>query len=127
MSVAEQVHENFKLFAGKLSASGDIHELAEAVATWVAQTKVAPKSIGIEFIERTKTMLLSIGYRSDEAPYTVELVATKITRVQEVGPDDLVRIEQGLAAAASKAKNVICHELYVTDQDELFMVTMAKT
>lgn len=128
MSVETQVHENFKLFAGKLSASGDIRELADVVSTWVAQTKVAPKSIGIEFIEHTKTMLLSIGYRksSDEQPYTVELVSTKITRVQEVGAEDLVRIEQGLAAAAAKTKNVICHELYVTDQDELFMVTMAK-
>jgi hypothetical protein len=128
MSVATQVHEHFKLFAGKLDASGDIKDLADTVRNWVAEAKVAPKSIGIEFIERSKTILLSIGYRetSDEAPYAVELASTKICQVQEVGPEDLARIERGLAAAASTAKNVICHELYVTDQDDLFMVTMAK-
>ena len=30
-----------------------------------------------------------------------------------------------MSAAAAKQKAVICHELYVTDTSELFIVTMA--
>ncbi|MEP6863786.1 MAG: hypothetical protein ABJE66_24380 [Deltaproteobacteria bacterium] len=128
MTVAAQVHENFKLFTGKPDSSGNIGGLADSVAAWVAAERVAPKSIGIEFLERSKTLLLSVGYRrGDEEAYTIKLSSTNISRVGDIGPGDLERIENGMAAAAAAETNVICHELYVTDGDELFMVTMART
>ncbi|MEO8552670.1 MAG: hypothetical protein ABI678_21985 [Kofleriaceae bacterium] len=126
MTVEAQVHHHFKLFTGKLDSAGHIGGLADTVAAWVTAEKVAPKSIGIEYLERAKTLLLSVGYRRDEEAYAIKLSSTKISAVGDIAPGDLERIEQGMAAVASAETNVICHELYVTDSDELFMVTMAR-
>jgi len=128
MTVEAQVHEHFKLFSGKLNDAGHIGTLADDVAKWVAAKKVAPKSIGIEFIESSKTLILSVGYRTadEEAPYAIKLASTKISKVLELDAGELERLERGLAGAAANQKNVICHELYVTERDELYMVTMSK-
>jgi hypothetical protein len=127
MPIAEQVHERFKLFLGKLDASGNIGKLGDDVAAWVAAQRISPKSIGIEFIERSKTLILSIGYRADEEAYTVRLASRKIAAIADISTADLAKLEEGLGSAAAAETNVICHELYVTDTDELYMVTMAKT
>ena len=71
--IADQVHTKFKLFTGTLDASGNIGKLAGEVAAWAKSAKVAPKSIGVEFLERNKQVILSVGYRDDEPGYGIAL------------------------------------------------------
>ncbi|HEY1814194.1 MAG TPA: hypothetical protein VGG74_17705 [Kofleriaceae bacterium] len=125
MTVKGQVHESFKLFAGKLDGGGHISELGKQVSAWAASGKVAPKSIGIEFVESSKQVIFSVGYRSDEPGYGVKLASTKIGKVSTLDAAELGRLERALTEAASKAGDVICHELYVSDSNELYMVTMS--
>lgn len=125
MTVKAQVHEAFKLFAGTLDSAGHITELAKQVTAWAASGKVAPKSIGIEFVEATKQVIFSVGYRSDEAGYGVKIASTKIGKLAKLDAAELERLEGALGNAAAGQRDVICHELYVTDSTELFMVTMS--
>ena len=125
MTVKGQVHEAFKLFAGKLDGGGHITELAKQVTAWAASGKVAPKSIGIEFVESTKQVIFSVGYRSDEPGYGVTIASTKIGKVSALDAAELGRLERALTEAAATASDVICHELYVSDANELYMVTMS--
>ena len=125
MAIAAQVHDRFKLFAGTLDADGHPGALAASVAKWAAAASVAPKSIGIEFVESTKQLILSVGYRDDEPGYAVTLASTKIGKLGALDPGELERLEAALATAAASARNVICHELYVTDANELYVVTMS--
>ena len=49
-------------------------------------------------------------------------------RVGSVGKLDaatLTKLENAMGEAAAKHKNVICHELYVTDTNDLFIVVMS--
>ena len=122
--IADQVHDKFKLFTGTLDAGGNIGKLAGEVAAWVASAKVAPKSIGVEFLEGNKHLILSVGYRDDEAAYGITLASSKVGKVGKLDAADLAKLETDMGAAAAKQQHVICHELYVTDQNELFIVTM---
>jgi hypothetical protein len=125
MTIEAQVHDNFKLFAGKPDAAGHIGALAGEVAAWAAKANVAPKSIGIEFIESSKQLILSVGYRSDEPGYKVKLASAKIGRLGTLDAGELERLERAMGNAAANQQDVICHELYVTDANELYVVTMS--
>ena len=125
MSAKDQVHTKFKLFAGTLDKDGTIGKLAGEVAAWAKSAKAAAKSIGIEFLERDHKVILSVGYRDDEAGYGIALKTTKIGSIGKLDAADLGKLEKAMADAAAKDKAVICHELYVTDKNELFVVTMS--
>ena len=125
MSIANQVHTKFKLFAGTLDAGGTLGKLAGEVAAWAKSAKVAPKSIGVEFLEHSKKVILSVGYRDDEAAYGIELKSQKIAKLGSLDAANLASLEKAMGDAAAKDKRVICHELYVTDSDDMFVVTMS--
>lgn len=124
-TIGQQVHTKFKLFAGTLDAGGTLGKIAGEVAAWAKGAKVAPKSIGIEFLERSHKVILSVGYRDDEAPYGIELKTTKIAKLGSLDANNLASLEKAMGDAASNDKRVICHELYVTDTDDMFVVTMS--
>jgi hypothetical protein len=125
MAIQDQSHDNFKLFTGKLDEAGHVKLLAPEVEAWVAAKKIAPKSIGIEFLEKRGAVILSIGYREDEPGYPVRIASQKIGRIADLDAGELVRLERAMNGAATNSKDVICHELYVTDRDELYIVTMS--
>jgi hypothetical protein len=122
--IADQVHGKFKVFTGTLAADHTIGQLASDVEVWVRSAKVAPKSIGVEYIEASRSLLLSVGYRDDEPAYAIKLSTVPIGKVGSTDAAGLAKIEQAMAAASGKLKNIICHELYVTDENELLMVFM---
>jgi hypothetical protein len=126
-TIEKQVHTKFKLFAGELDHTGNLGKLAAEVAAWAKTAKAAPKSIGIEFLERSHKVMLSVGYRDDEPAYGIELKSTKIGKIGKLDAAELGKLENGMADAAAEDTRVICHELYVTDTDELFVVTMSHT
>jgi hypothetical protein len=123
--IDHQVHTKFKLFTGALDKSGTIGALAGEVAAWAKTAKAAAKSIGIEFLERDHKVILSIGYRDDETPYGIRLESRKIATIGKLDASELGKLEKAMGDAAAHDKQVICHELYVTDANELFVVTMS--
>jgi hypothetical protein len=123
--IGDQVHTKFKLFVGELDKSGTIGKLAGEVAGWAKTAKAAPKSIGIEFLEHSKRVILSVGYRDDETPYGIELKTAKIAKLGKLDTKELAGLEKAMGEAAAKDTRVICHELYVTDTDDMFVVTMS--
>ena len=125
MTIATQTHDDFKMFTGKLDDAGHISEVAKQVQTWSEKKTFAPKSIGIEYVEHSKQIILSVGYRTDEDGYAVTLRSQKIGRIGELNADELVRLERAMKAVAQNAQDVICHELYVTEANDLYMVTMS--
>src|ERR1035438_983244 len=73
MSIKQQVHEKFKVFVG-----ADISDVDTQVRAFTAGGRIAAKSIGIEFIEGSGQLLLSLGYRPDEEGYGVKLTSKQI-------------------------------------------------
>jgi hypothetical protein len=122
--IAHQVHNKFKLFAGALDADGTIGALAKQAASWANGARVAPKSIGVEYLESSKKILLTIGYRDDESAYAIQLTSVPITRLGALDGADVSRVEGEMEKASSKLSNIICHELYVTETGDLTMVFM---
>jgi hypothetical protein len=120
----EQVHGKFKVFSGPLGKGGTVGSLGNKVESWARKAKVAPKSIGIEYLEERGTVILSIGYRDDEAPYPVRLKTVALGKIASLEGKGLAKIERAMTAASQKLRNVICHELYVTGRNELLMVFM---
>jgi len=109
-----QSHSKFKVFIGT--------DAFEKAASFVKESSVAPKSLGVEFLESSKTIVLSLGYSDDQPRYDIEL--SKVS----LGLLDLIEttVEEALELAASKFDNVICHEFYVNGMGEFFAVFMTQ-
>jgi hypothetical protein len=122
--ISEQVHSKFKVFTGALAPDGTLGALAKEVEAWVASAKVAPRSIGVEFVEPVNCVFLSVGYRDDEPPYPIKLQSVRIGKIEDVEPASVARLEAAMAGAGASVASVICHELYVTAECELLMVFM---
>jgi len=124
MSVKGQVHSKFKLFTGALGPGASLGKLATDVESFAASAKAAPKSIGVEYLEHTKQVIVSLGYRDDEAPYPIKLHSVSLGKAAHLGAPDLATLEKKMAEAADKTPHIICHELLVTSDDEFIMVFM---
>lgn len=118
-----QVHGKFKVFAGVLDADNTIGSLADEVAKFARESQVAAKSIGVEYIESVKRIIITLGYRDDEPAYPIKLNCVALGKVDLMG-DDFSNLEQVMASASQQQSNIICHELYVTSDNELLMVFM---
>ena len=121
--IASQVHSKFKVFAGELDANKTIGPLAGQITKFVREAKVAAKSIGVEYIESAARLIITLGYRDDEHWYPVEINCVSLGKIDALG-SDFAALEQDMSRAAQKHSNIICHELYVTDDREFLMIFM---
>ena len=121
--IQEQVHNKFKIFTGALQPDGSIGPLADDISRYVSESKIAPKSIGVEYLESARRLIVSLGYRDDEAGYPVSLHSVSLGKVNTSGAD-FNALEQKMAQASASLPNIICHELYITDEQEMLMVFM---
>jgi len=121
--IANQVHGKFKVFAGVLDADNSLGSLAGDVAAFARQKGVAAKSIGIEYLESAGKVIITLGYRDDESGYPISLNCVSLGHVDDLA-GDFAALENAMSAASQKQKNIICHELYVTDDREFLMVFM---
>jgi hypothetical protein len=119
-----QVHNKFKVFSGKLAQDKSIGSLANEIETFVRESKIAPKSIGAEYLEKAGRLLVTLGYRDDQTPETVKINCVPIGKIDSGA--DFSKIENAMMQAAADQKNIICHELFITDDDEFFMVFMSQ-
>lgn len=121
MHIQDQVHSRFKVFVGTLGADGSLGALGDEVAAWVTGSGVAPKSIGVEYLESSRQLVLTVGYRSDEAGYPVALQAVRLGRVEQLDEAGRADLERRMTEAAAGLRGVICHELFITGEREVVM------
>jgi hypothetical protein len=122
-AIQNQVHTNFKVFVGDLAADRSIGDLGAKVASFARTANVAAKSIGVEYLESLKKVVITLGYRTDEAPYPIRLQSVALGKVH-VMTNDFSALEAAMGNAAEQQSNVICHELYVTEDQDFFLVLM---
>lgn len=123
-TIRGQVHTEFRVFAGKARKGNPIAGLAAKVEAFVTAEKIAPKSIGVEYLEATREVILSLGYRRDVSPYQISLIARPIGMLTDTKRKTLAGLEARMSEEAASLRNVICHELLVTETGELTMVFM---
>src|SRR5687767_2089685 len=87
-NIDQQVHGKFKMFSGKLEAGSSIAALTKQVEEFVKSSKVAPKSIGVEYLEASKLVVLTLGYREDEAGYAVKLATVSLGNADKLDAAD---------------------------------------
>ena len=121
--ISKQVHDKFKIFSGELAADGTIGKLADEVAAFAKKTKIAPKSIGVAYLEHGKRLVITLGYVEDDAPYPVKLHCIRLGKV-DVKSGNFSALEEKIAASSAKHRDIICHELYVTGENDFTLVVM---
>lgn len=121
--IEKQVHNKFKVFVGELNADQMIGKMADEVARFAEQNKIAAKSIGVEYLESAKNLIVTLGYRDDEEYYPIQLQSVRLGKIDAPG-HDFTALEQKMAEAAQNLQNIICHELYVTENNDFLMVFM---
>jgi hypothetical protein len=123
--VKAQEHSKFKVFSGEVARDGALSSITPQVESWVKSAKVAPKSIGVEYLEASHRVILSVGYRDDEPGYGVTLSTQKLGTLEGSDAAALQKVEKAMSEASARVQHVICHELYVTGQGELYMIFMS--
>ena len=121
--IGTQVHTRFKVFVGGLAADRSIGEIGAQVAAFATREGAAAKSIGVEYLESLKSLVVTLGYRTDEKPYPIRLHSVPLGKLPALA-SDFSALESAMSAAAEKYANVICHELYVTESQDFFLVLM---
>jgi hypothetical protein len=121
--ITRQVHDKFKIFSGELAPDGTIGKLADEVAAFAKKSKIAPKSIGVAYLEHGKRLVITLGYVEDDAPYPVKLHCIRLGKV-DVKSGNFSALETTISAASAKHRNIICHELYVTGENDFTLVVM---
>jgi hypothetical protein len=122
-----QQHSKFKLFVGHPTEGSPLGDVAQEVADFVQNAGVAAKSIGTEYLEAKKSLVVTLGYRDDEPTYPVRLHCIKLAGPSQPGLDNLAAIETQMAEAAKGLSGIICHELFITDDGRFYMVFMVQT
>ncbi|HEY4639703.1 MAG TPA: hypothetical protein VII75_00025 [Thermoanaerobaculia bacterium] len=126
MSIEAQVHDQFKIFVGNVTGTDSgIGTIADKVARFTAENEVAPKSIGVEYLEAAQRLVVTLGYRTGGEHYRVSLKPVSLgkTGTWEEG-GDFAELERRMGDAAQTVEKIICHELFVTTDGELVMVFM---
>lgn len=121
--IADQEHGKFKVFAGTLGANNELGELADKVSAFAAENKIAAKSIGVEYLESSESLIITLGYRDDEEHYPIKLETVNLGKMDNVG-QDFSALEQKMSDASGSVNNIICHELFVTEDKDFLMVFM---
>ena len=120
-----QQHDKFKVFLGQPTAADPLGGLAEQVSKFAADQSVAAKSIGTEYIEGRRSLVVTLGYRDDEQSYPIQLRAVKLAGAG-TEMKDLTALESQMAEASAKHSGIICHELFITESGEFYMVFMTR-
>ncbi|HWN67571.1 MAG TPA: hypothetical protein VNM90_08015 [Haliangium sp.] len=121
--IAYQEHSKFKVFVGMLTKSKSIGVLANKVAKFADEQQIAAKSIGVEYLENPGQLLITLGYRDDEPYYPIQLHCSRLGKIDVLG-GDYTALERAMEKVAQKYSNIICHELYATEEHELLMIVM---
>ena len=123
--IEKQEHQHFKIFSGALGEKNSLGPLADEVANFVASEKVAAKSIGVEYLEAAKRLIITLGYREGEEFYPVKLTSVALGKVENLATrNDFSELELAISEASQKLERIICHELYITEDNEFLMVFM---
>ncbi len=122
----QQVHGKFKLFVGPVAADGSIGTIADDLAAFVKTTGVAAKSIGVEYLESARKLIVSLGYRDDEPSYGVRVSTVSLGKLGALETGDVARLEAAMLKATATQAGIICHELFVTESGDCQMVLMSR-
>jgi hypothetical protein len=121
-----QVHNKFKIFTGALAADKTIGDLADQIAAFVADRKVAAKSIGVEYLESAKKLIITLGYSEGGESYPVKVTTVSLGQIGGLETGDVSRLETAMTDACTKIDGIICHELYITDDGDFLVVFMGR-
>lgn len=119
--IAHQVHAKFKVFVGQPTSDG-IGPVGDQIAEFVQQSQVAAKSIGVEFLEQSKSLLVTLGYRSDEPSYPVAVKAVPLGKFDALDAGNFTQLEAAMEKAGAQLSNIICHAEFVTAESEFVMI-----
>ena len=121
-----QVHNKFKIFTGPLAADKTIGGLADQISSFVTEHKVAAKSIGVEYLESAKKLIITLGYREGDESYGVKVSTVSLGKIGGLESGDVSRLEAAMSDACQKIDNILCHELYITDDGDFLVVFMSR-
>lgn len=124
----EPHQREFKVFSGPLSPENTLGSLAEEVSCFVSDQKVTARSLGVEYLESKRKLVLTLGYSRQPADFGVEVQALPLGKIENlmIAADDFSLLEQAMSEASAQVGNILCHELCIAAGNECLMVLMTR-
>ncbi len=115
-----QKHNKFKLFRGVVSNSG-FDSLFASVENFANEPNRSAKSIGVEYLEGSNELFVSLGYTESEGESnSIKLMLSPIGNLSE---NDSA-LEEKIYKTTLALNNIVCHAFYVNSKNELTMIFM---
>lgn len=122
MSKTGTGHNKFKIFQGSIESGKLSKGLTTELKKFSSQDKVDAKSIGIEYLESSNEVIVSLGYAERRSKRKIDFKLKQIGNLSEGSNVLEVKAEK----AASKIENIICHELFVDNGKNFHMIFMVE-
>ena len=121
----QQVHTQFKAFIAPPDHETGLlpQTLCAEVANFVTEHGVAAKSLGVEYIEHSRRIVLTLGYAKGQLTTPVRVECQKLGPLGNA-PNE-AEIEAAMEVAAEATGGILCHEFYVDEDGEFFLVLLA--
>lgn len=118
-------HNRFKLFTGEMKNDKHLGDLRSTIENYISSNNIAPKSIGIEYLEKQQRVIITLGYSIDEKGYGAKLELASLGKI-DIDSNDFSSLERSIEKAASERNGIICHELFIDEDGEFYMIFMVK-
>lgn len=80
------------------------------------------KSLGVEFLEKDNCLFLTLGYEESES----NPVSFAVHRLGNHASLEMKEIESLMSEHSERYPNIICHEMYVEKDEDIYAVFMCK-
>jgi hypothetical protein len=126
--MAKQAHNKFKVYSVPFSGSFDA-KTKKPILAFVNQEGVSAKSVGIEFLESSSRLVISIGYavqKKNTSKYDLTIKSVGKHDFSGEGFAELDKVSAAFEKTAGKLENIICHEFFITGSGEAFAIFLTE-
>lgn len=113
-------HSNFKLFVEDFK---DGNFPMNRVKDFINGEGVVPKSIGIEFLESSSKVIISVGHEIENGINSEHELT--LVNLGNLDVNNLEALESTMNQEASKLNGIICHEFFVSKENEVYSLFLA--
>ena len=121
MEGQSQPQHKFKVYFGK--SIDDVNSKIQADA---AQGTMAVQSFGVEYMESRNQFLVSIGYVEGQPGYPIKMTDNVVGPIPEWLSDAPDQLCASMESIVSEFSDVLCHELFVDNDEVVHFVLLTK-
>jgi hypothetical protein len=103
------------------SNSDSPEKILKEVTEFAATQNISAHSLGVEYVEPLDQLIISLGYREEDDPTSIEIIQHTIGNIST---NSLAELESNFKKILDTFEKPICHEFFVNNAFDLIGIFM---